>query len=340
MDGYLKFDVQGISGDVTAIKLRLFSEHAHTVNVLAVADTSWDESTMLWGNRPAVGSLLASKAVAELAMEEIDLPLSAVTADGLVSFGLQTTSASYRNFRTKEYGSNIPELEISYTGSGNAAPVWDGTPLVESNATEGSAYSGYISDHASDDDSDPLSFGITSGPLWLSVAGNGALSGTPSSSDVGLNEFMVWVSDGTATNTALLEIMVDSDGDSDDDGIPDAWELLYYGHETNAVASSDSDGDGFDALSEYISGFNPTNAFSYPAVTGFKVLEGGSNCVISWDALEAGRAYSVVWANSLTGTFSNVESNMSYPQNSYTAEVNQVESAGFYRVNFRLKDSP
>ena len=50
--------------------------------------------------------------------------------------------------------------------------------------------------------------------------------------------------------------------DQDLDRIPGCWELFYYGSETGAVASADTDGDGYTAWQEYILGSNPTNSGS------------------------------------------------------------------------------
>ena len=52
-----------------------------------------------------------------------------------------------------------------------------------------------IATNATDLNNDPLTFAKLSGPAWLNVAGNGALSGTPSSSDAGPNIFVVSATD-------------------------------------------------------------------------------------------------------------------------------------------------
>jgi hypothetical protein len=78
-----------------------------------------------------------------------------------------------------------------------AAPEFTSNPIVKNNAPVGISYSGAsLADDALDDNGDILSFAKVSGPGWLSVASNGALSGTPSESRVGLNNFVVSVSDG------------------------------------------------------------------------------------------------------------------------------------------------
>jgi len=94
-------------------------------------------------------------------------------------------------------------------GSGNTAPTFIVDPITESDATEGVAYSGSIAGTATDADGDTLTYNKVSGPAWLSVASNGTLSGTPSSSDIGANNWTVQVSDDNGgTDTGMLDITV------------------------------------------------------------------------------------------------------------------------------------
>lgn len=94
------------------------------------------------------------------------------------------------------------------------APEFTSNPIIKNNATVGISYSdASLADNALDDNGDALSFAKVSGPNWLTVATNGALSGTPSESRIGLNNFVVSVSDGEfAPVEGALEItVVDSD---------------------------------------------------------------------------------------------------------------------------------
>jgi hypothetical protein len=122
---------------------------------------------------------------------------------------------SISTYRTDTMTS-IDDYSIVKTGSGsdNAAPVFTVDPINKDNAEEDAAYSGSIGGTASDADSDPLTYSKVSGPTWLSIATDGSLSGTPSSSDVGANNWSVQVDDGNGgTDTATLNITVtDSSG--------------------------------------------------------------------------------------------------------------------------------
>jgi len=99
---------------------------------------------------------------------------------------------------------------IDVTNS-NEDPVFAADPINESNATEAVAYSGTLAGRASDvDASTTLSYSKISGPAWLVVASDGALSGAPANSDVGSNVFTVQVDDGSGgTDSATLNITVD-----------------------------------------------------------------------------------------------------------------------------------
>ncbi|MCW1921047.1 putative Ig domain-containing protein [Luteolibacter arcticus] len=92
----------------------------------------------------------------------------------------------------------------------NDAPGFTADPIAGAAATEDQAYAGSLSATANDiDTSDTLTFSKVSGPSWLTVTANGALSGTPSNAEVGANAFTVRVTDGAgAYDEAALNISV------------------------------------------------------------------------------------------------------------------------------------
>ena len=89
----------------------------------------------------------------------------------------------------------------------NHAPVFACDP-INLNTTEETALTGQLL--ASDADAgDALTFSKVSGPAWLAVASNGALSGTPPAGSAGLNTFVVRATDrSSATADAELRITV------------------------------------------------------------------------------------------------------------------------------------
>jgi len=222
-NSYLKFNVAGVSGSIQSATLKVHSA-ANPFTGLAVhtvADTTWDEMALAWNNAPAIGGSL-SAIIGDIVPNtwyELDVTSAIATGDGLYSFALKTPSdLAYLELDSKE-SANAPILEVVYTTTGeiNTPPEFTSDPVVEVNAMEDVAYSGNtLADDASDPDPDTLTFSAISGPVWLNVASDGALTGMPGSSDVGANSWQVQVSDGTDQDVATLEITVDGGGDNND----------------------------------------------------------------------------------------------------------------------------
>ncbi len=139
-----------------------------------------------------------------------------VATDGTLSGTPSSADIGVNTFgvRVTDDEGAYDEAQMTITvvaGGGNNPPAFSSDPIVKANGEEDVAYSGSIAEDASDPDEDPLTFSKTGGPAWLSVATDGTLSGTPTSSDVGLNQFTVQVDDGNGgTDTATLEITVDA----------------------------------------------------------------------------------------------------------------------------------
>ena len=90
------------------------------------------------------------------------------------------------------------------------APEFASNPLLKPGATAGVSYSGSIAQDVFDPLTLPgLVFTKLSGPAWLTVLPDGALSGTPAGQDYGLNQFEVLVSDASGqTGQTVLAINV------------------------------------------------------------------------------------------------------------------------------------
>jgi hypothetical protein len=149
--------------------------------------------------------------------------------------------------------------------------------------------------------------------------------------------------DGSLTDrTQWYSLLISGPGsDSDSDGMPDHWETIYFLSPTGAVASVDSDGDGADNLTEYISGYDPIDSNSVFKVTSYEAPPtGNSPFILTWNPVE-GRLYSVDYANNLIlSGFEGIPDavNIPHTQNSYTDAVDRVGPVHFYRVNVRLQE--
>ena len=91
----------------------------------------------------------------------------------------------------------------------NDVPLFAAEPILLPNATAGQVYSGTIAGTVTDVDGDTLIFGPVSGPAWLTINANGTLSGSPQSTDLGLNSWSIQASDGHGgTAQSSLQINV------------------------------------------------------------------------------------------------------------------------------------
>ncbi|MCO7226022.1 NosD domain-containing protein [Pleionea sp. CnH1-48] len=102
----------------------------------------------------------------------------------------------------------LDNIVVSSTPSGPLPPYFNDSALVKTAAHQNYPYSGSIAADATDPNGDALTFRKISGPDWLQVNSDGTLSGTPTSSDVGDNRFVVETSDGTFSAPATLDIFV------------------------------------------------------------------------------------------------------------------------------------
>ena len=121
-------------------------------------------------------------------------------------------AANYRVVVTNAYGS-VTSAVVSLTvtnAATNNPPTFTSDPINKTNATVAVAYNGTLAGDATDPDpGEILTFSKVSGPAWLSVAGNGTLSGTPGAGDVGTNNWTIRVTDlASASNQATLKIIV------------------------------------------------------------------------------------------------------------------------------------
>ncbi len=88
--------------------------------------------------------------------------------------------------------------------------------------------------------------------------------------------------------------------DVNGDGLPDAWQVQYFGSITNpnATPTANPDGDGFNNLQEYIAGTDPTDGNSFLKLDSAVVT--GNGIDLRFTAV-AGKTYTVLWKDDLNG---------------------------------------
>ena len=85
----------------------------------------------------------------------------------------------------------------------NHAPAFTNSAFARPGATNGVFYTNTLAGAATDADAGgALNFSKSSGPAWLTVAGSGALTGTPTPVDVGTNTFTMSVNDASGMSAA------------------------------------------------------------------------------------------------------------------------------------------
>lgn len=101
-----------------------------------------------------------------------------------------------------------PEVWSLWGQSSNQAPTFLSATITFPNGQALDAYTGQtLAGSATDPEGNALTYSKFGGPAWLNVAANGALSGTPTASDTGLQTFYVRVTDSSgASSDAELRI--------------------------------------------------------------------------------------------------------------------------------------
>ncbi len=118
--------------------------------------------------------------------------------------------------------------------------------------------------------------------------------------------------------------------DTDNDGLPDAWETTFGLNVGSNDSGDDSDGDGFTNLQEFQLGTHPKSGASFfkatltmnPATPGFQQL--------SWNSV-AGKTYIIEWSPDLVTPFSSLRT-VTASATTTTENVAKTASLGFYRV--------
>jgi hypothetical protein len=112
--GYLRFTVQGVVGSVTSAKLRIYANSAASAGheVRGVTDTTWGETTINFGNAPAVGDVAGtSGSFAAGTWIEVDVT-SLITGNGTYSLAVTTPGGTAISYGSRE-STNKPELVVN-----------------------------------------------------------------------------------------------------------------------------------------------------------------------------------------------------------------------------------
>lgn len=121
--------------------------------------------------------------------------------------------------------------------------------------------------------------------------------------------------------------------DTNGNGIPDAWELVYFNNLTNVTATSDWDEDGFLDVDEYFAGTDPKDPASLLKATATaQATSGAGGFVVTWLSA-SNKNYLLARSTNLMSGFSWIASNIpaTYPLNTYT-DSSPAEASSVYRI--------
>ena len=134
---YLRFDVEGVSGTIVRVTLRLHAATAASTgyDLHGLPDTTWGEKAITYSNAPAPGATVGSSgAYSSGAWTSVDVT-SLVSGNGLVSFAVTNASSTAAGFDSRESGSaTAPQLvvETPAVAPANALP-----PTISGTARDG-----------------------------------------------------------------------------------------------------------------------------------------------------------------------------------------------------------
>ena len=154
---------------------------------------------------------------------------------------------------------------------------------------------------------------------------------------VGTNTLTVLAGDDAApahiATNAIRVIYAAGDFDGNGDGLPDAWQIQYFGsvNALNALPAADPDGDGVSNLQEFHDGTDPTNSADALRITA--LVPAGDDSQVYFTSV-SGKYYSLERFDSVSGTWTNIVDNI--PGNGGIQWVKDVGGADSPDPSYRL----
>jgi hypothetical protein len=126
-----------------------------------------------------------------------------------------------------------------------------------------------------------------------------------------------------------------------DDGIPDLWQLQYFGlNNPNGVAAADADGTGQNNLFKYVAGLDPTNPASVLLLKVTSIPGPSKQKSLLFNPLAVGRNYAPQFSTNLTlGSWLPLTGYTGPVTNGNQVAITDTNATGprkFYRINISL----
>jgi hypothetical protein len=130
------------------------------------------------------------------------------------------------------------------------------------------------------------------------------------------------------------EVAVNADANGN--GMPDIWEVAYFGSTTNTKGAEDYDWDhdGMDNQQEFRAGTDPTNSLSLLRIASVGML-GASDRLLSWSGV-TGKLYRVLFTpDLLSGMWETNAGNIAGVFPLSTCTVNVAGVSGFWKIGLQ-----
>jgi len=141
---------------------------------------------------------------------------------------------------------------------------------------------------------------VASGPI-SGIDGNGLATAASVYQDTAATVRATWRSFTGTLDLTVININSDDYGLYANDGLPDEWQVRYFGlNNPLAAPTKDADGTGQTNLFKYVAGLNPTDNTSVFHTSVQPVAGQPNQKQIVFSPVLAGRTYTVVYNNTLT----------------------------------------
>jgi hypothetical protein len=111
---YLRFSVQGLSGTITRVTLRVYANSSSSGGYLvnSVSDNTWTETSLTYNTAPPIGAAAGSSgSFSGGVWTTVDIT-SLVTGNGAINLALGTSSSTAISLASRESGANAPQLLV------------------------------------------------------------------------------------------------------------------------------------------------------------------------------------------------------------------------------------
>ncbi|MCB1095667.1 MAG: VCBS repeat-containing protein, partial [Verrucomicrobiae bacterium] len=189
---------------------------------------------------------------------------------------------------------------------------------------------------ASDPTDDALTFDAVNLPPGLTLdAQTGLIDGTSANAD-GSYTVTVSVTDGWTSDAATFTWNI-SGADTDGDGIPSAWEILYGLDPADpADAVADADGDGIPSIAEWLRGSHPLQSNPGDLHIAFQIGQDAAiHSVIHYQrraAVPAGMVSEIEWKPDWSAAWNGLPTSAEMATGQGLAAVEAMDPAGFSSI--------